>query len=51
MKNTIEHLKLNTSPGIHAILTEMLTNFLEHILSLLVLLFDHVFDTGQYPIA
>ena len=49
VKNAIEHLKLNKSPGLHAILTEMLTNFPEHILSLLVLLFDHVFDTGQYP--
>ena len=29
----------------------MLKNSLEHILSLLVLLFNHVFDTGQYPSA
>ena len=49
VKNAIEHLKLNKSPGPDGILAEMLKNSLEHILSLLVLLFNHLFDTGQYP--
>ena len=42
---------MNKSPGPDDILAEMLKNSLEHILSLLVLLFNHVFDTGQYPSA
>ena len=51
VKNAIEHLKLNKSSGSDGILADMLKNSLEHILSLLVLLFNHVFDTGQYPSA
>ena len=51
VKNAIGQLKLNKSPGPDGILAEMLKNSLEHILSPLVLLFNHVFDTGQYPSA
>ena len=51
VKNAIEHLKLNKSSGSDGILADMLKNSLEHILSLLVLLFNHVIDTGQYPSA
>ena len=51
VKNAIEHLKLNKSPGPDGILAETLKNSLEHILSLFVLFFNHVFDTGQYPSA
>ena len=51
VRNATEHLKLNISPGPDGILAEMLKTFLEHILSLLVLLFNHVFNTGQYPSA
>ena len=47
----MDHLKLNRSPGPDGVLAEMLKNSLEHILSFLVLLFNHVFDTGQYPSA
>ncbi len=47
--NAIELLKLNKSPGPDGILAERLKNSLEHIPSLLVLLFNHVFDTVQYP--
>ena len=51
VKNAIEHLKLNKSPGPDGILAETLKNSLEHTLSLFVLFFNHVFDTGQYPSA
>ena len=48
VRKAIGHLKLNKSPGI---LAEMRKNSLEYILSFLVLLFNHVFDTGRYPSA
>ena len=51
VRKATDHLKLNKSPGPDGILAEMLKNSLEHILSFLVLLFNHVFDTGQYPSA
>ena len=35
--------------AIHAILAEMFTKSLEHKLSLLVLVFNHAFNTGQFP--
>ena len=44
-------MKLKKSPGPGGILAEWLKNSLEHILSLLVLLFNNVFDTVQYPSA
>ena len=49
VKKATEHLTLNKSPGPDGSLAERLKNSFEHILSLLVLLFNHVFDTGQYP--
>ena len=50
VRKATDHLKLNKSPG-PEILAEMLKNSLEHVLSFLVLLINHVFDTGQYPSA
>ena len=51
VRKATDHLKLNKSPGPDGILAEMPKNSLEHILSFLVLLFNHVFVTGQYPSA
>ena len=42
---------MNKSPGPDGILAEMLKNSLGHILSFLVLLFNHECHTGQYPSA
>ena len=51
VRKATDHLKLNRSAGPDSILAEMLKKPLEHILSFLVLLFNHVFVTGQYPSA
>ena len=51
VRKATDHLKLNRSAGPDSILAEMLKKPLKHILSFLVLLFNHVFVTGQYPSA
>ena len=45
----VKHLKANKPPGLDGILAEMITYSLEQTLSFLTKLFNHIFDTGQYP--
>ena len=47
----IGHLKDNKSPGTDGILAEMLKNSLPQILPFLVVLFNRIFDSGEYPTA
>ena len=47
----VEHLKTNKSPGMDGIYAEMIKNSLPQILPFLVVLFNRIFDSSEYPTA
>ena len=47
----LEHLKTNKSPAMDGIYAEMIKNSLPQILPFLVVLFNRIFDSSEYPTA